>query len=192
MNEQRPAPAPPTNTITTSPSRADLSRRDRTLEAIQAVVSDTDLVALILWGSIGPSSFNAASLVCKAWLSVCRADECVLRSVALYTGALTKGVLMQLLAVTSRHADTLPRESYARLNGGICFLYRKAAIDQILAAGGLSAWRERVRMRGANQGSVKPAYPSYPRLACSTRLVSQQEERLHVRAVRVAYARAVT
>ena len=192
MNRDLRQPPPPTHTMTTSPSKAEWSRRDRTLEAIQTVVSDTDLVALILWGSIGPSSFNAASLVCKAWLSICRADERVLRSVALYTGALTKGVLMQLLAVTSRHADALPRESYARLNGGVCFLYCKAAIDQILAAGGLSAWRERVRMRGANQGCAKPAYLSYSRLACSTRLVAQQEERLHARAVRVAYARAVT
>ena len=58
----------------------------RTRIAIDAVVSDVNLVALILAGSIGPSGFVAASLVCKAWLSVCREDERMLGGLAGYHG----------------------------------------------------------------------------------------------------------
>ena len=62
---------------------------------MDAVVSDEDLVALILSHGIGPASFTAVSLVCKSWLRVCRSDERVLRGVALYQGGLTKGAFMK-------------------------------------------------------------------------------------------------
>ena len=61
-------------------------KRYRASEAVDLVLSHVDLVAHILTGTLGPSTFNAATLVCKAWHSVCRNDERVLRSAALYTG----------------------------------------------------------------------------------------------------------
>ena len=149
----------------------------RTRIAIDAVVSDVDLVALILAGNIGPSGFAAASLVCKAWLSVCREDERVLRGVAAYQGGLTKGVFMKLFAVSSREADALPRAKCLRFGGGHYFLYNADAVDAILAAGGINTWRDRLRHRAANPCIVR--WPS--QLGC-IRQSSQQEERLRAKA----------
>ena len=107
----------------------------RTRIAIDAVVSDVNLVALILAGNIGPSGFAAASMVCKSWLSVCREDERVLRGVAAYQGGLTKCVFMKLFAVSSQEADALQRAKRLRFGGGHYFLYRADAVDAVLAAG---------------------------------------------------------
>ena len=107
-------------------------KRQRTRAAIDAVVSDVDLLALILSQGIGPASFTAASLVCRTWLRVCRSDERVLRGVALYQGGLTKGAFMKLFALTSKEADALPRTSHRRYGGGSYFLYRGDAVDAVL------------------------------------------------------------
>ena len=109
----------------------------RTRIAIDAVVSDVNLVALILAGNVGPSGFVAASLVCKAWLSVCREDERVLRGLAAYHGGLTKGVFVKLFAISSQEADALPRAKHLRFGGGHYFLYRADAVDAVLAVGGI-------------------------------------------------------
>lgn len=146
---------------------------------MDAVVSDDDLVALILSHGIGPASFTAASLVCKSWLRVCRSDERVLRGVALYQGGLTKGAFMKLFAITSKEADGLPRSSHKRLGGGSYFLYRSNAVDAILAAGGIKEWRKRLLFRGENPcivGSMQQ--PNCFRRDCWL------EERLHYRAGR--------
>ena len=141
--------------------------------AIDAVVSDVNLVALILAGNIGPSGFAAASLVCRAWLSVCREEERVVRGVAAYQGGLTKGVFMKLLAVSSQEADALPRAKRLRFFGGHYFLYRVDAVDAVLAAGGIKAWRGRLRVRGKG-----PCIARWPSQQSDVRLSSQQEERL--------------
>eukprot|EP00966_Prymnesium_polylepis_P243614 5633599-Prymnesium_polylepis.1 len=88
-----------------------MSWRRRASGAMDAAVSDDDLVALILSHGIGPASFTAVSLVCKLWLRACRSHERVLRGVALYQGGLTKGAFMKLFAITSKEADGLPRVS---------------------------------------------------------------------------------
>lgn len=121
----------------------DVHKRQRTLAATDAVVSDADLVALILACGVGPYSFAAASLVCRTWSRVCRTDERVLRGAAQYRGGLTKSALMSLFALSSREADALPRAVYARLRGGRYYLYRNDAIDTILANGGMEEWRKR-------------------------------------------------
>ena len=144
---------------------------------MDAVVSDDDLVALILSHGIGPASFVAVSLVCKSWLRVCRSDERVLRGVALYQGGLTKGAFMKLFAISSKEADALPRSTHKRHGGGIYFLYRSDAVDAVLAAGGIKEWRKRVRFRGENPCIVGwPQQPNCFRRAC------WREERHHSRA----------
>ena len=146
--------------------------------AIDAVVSDVDLVALILAGNIGPSGFAAASLVCKAWLSVCREDERVLRGVATYQGGLTKGAFMKLFAITSKEADGLPRSSHKRWGGGSYFHYRGDAVEAVLAGGGIKEWQKRLRFRGEHPCIVGwPQQPDCFHQACL------REERLRTQAV---------
>jgi hypothetical protein len=164
-----------------TPAAAEWHRRRHVREAVLAVVLNSDLVALILRDNIGPSAFQAASLVCKSWLAVCRTHEQVLRGAALYTGAVTKGVLIQLFAISSNEANALPRAQYARkgLGGGHCYLYRANAITAILADGGLPAWRRRLRER-----AEIPRFDAwhFSPLKCSPlniRQHSAQEERLH-------------
>jgi len=144
---------------------------------MDAVVSDEDLVALILSQGIGPASFTAVSLVCKSWLCVCRSDERVLRGVALYQGGLTKGAFMKLFAITSKEADGLPRSSHKRWGGGSYFLYRGDAVDAVLAAGGIKEWQKRIHFRGEHPCIVGwPQQPDCFRQACL------QEERLRTQA----------
>ena len=154
----------------------DEGTKRRASVAVEAVVSDTDLVALILATGIGPTSFLAAGLVCKAWLRVCRTEERILRGAALYQGALTKGALMKLFAIPSKVADELPRSSHKRYGGGRYFLYREDAINAVLAAGGMKAWQKRLRSRGEH-ACVVGWRPRPERSFC-------QEERLHARAVK--------
>ena len=154
-----------------------MSWRRRASGAMDAVVSDEDLVALILSQGIGPASFTAVSLVCKSWLRVCRSDERVLRGVALYQGGLTKGAFMKLFAITSKEADGLPRSSHKRCGGGSYFLYRGDAVDAVLAAGGIKEWQKRLRFRGEHPCIVGwPQQPDCFRQACL------REERLRTQA----------
>jgi hypothetical protein len=142
--------------------KASFPHRQRTLAVIEAVLSDTDLVASILTSALGPSGFDAACLVCKTWLNACRSDERVLRGVALYQGGLTKSAFMKLFAVT--------------YGGGSYYLYRKDAVDAILANGGLKTWQRRLRLRAEN-----PAIYVWPsQRSCPLRKFLR-EERLHAR-----------
>lgn len=157
------------------------TRRERTRAVVAAVVQDVDLVGLILAGNIGPSSFTVASQVCKTWLSVCRADERVLRGVAMYQGGLTKGAFMKLFAMSSREADLLPHSTHKRLGGGSYCLYRSDAVDAALAAGGIKQWRGRLAFRAANPCIVGIPLQRVPdRCHHNFRL----EERLHAEALR--------
>ena len=108
---------------------------------VSDVVSNKDLVATILKDNIGPTTFADASLVCKTWLSVCRSNEHVLRGVAQYQGGLTKGVFMNLFAVSSLEADALPRTSHKRFGGGSYYLYGKDAVNTVLKTDGMEKWR---------------------------------------------------
>ena len=157
----------------------DVKKLQRALEAINAVVSDADLVALILACGIGPTSFAAASLVCRTWAYVCRTDERVLRGAAQYQGGLTKSAIMRLFALSSQQADALPRAMYARFRGGMYYQYRSDAIDTILAIGGMEEWRKRRSRRTEQPAHVYGVQFSSPSL-CLHRAF-EQEQRLHAR-----------
>jgi hypothetical protein len=167
-----------------APDRAQpsmLSDRPRRVSMTVAhVVSDPDLVCLILRGNVGVSAFGSASLVCKVWLHVCRSDMRLLRGVALYTDGLTKGAFMKLFAVSSSAADALPRTTHKRYGGGNYFLYRQDAVDAILADGGMASWHHRMRTRAASSQFV--VWPFRPAQPPSVRGTSGQEERLRARA----------
>ena len=146
------------------------------LSAMTDVVSDPDLISLILIGNVGPSTFATASLVSKAWRGVCMSDERIVRSIAWYQGGLTKGVFTKLFALSSSSADILPRTSHRRYAGGIYFLYHETAVDAVLKAGGVERWRERLRLQ-ADRPRARRCLQNYR----SMHSVFQQEERLHLR-----------
>lgn len=155
-----------------------LAKRRRREAVTAEVLSNTDLVACILQFNVGLSTFASASAVSRAWLQACRSDEGVLRSVALYQGGLTKAALMRLFALPSHDADALPRTSHARHGGGRFFLYREPAVDALLGAAGMEAWRCRLRARTQSQGSPSLMRPLRPRYS-PRRAPWQEEDRLH-------------
>ena len=162
----------------TTSYRAYIARRQRRVAVMNEALSNPDIVACILRDNVGPSTFAAASEVSRVWLGVCRSDKTVLRAVALFQGGLTKGKLTHLFAITGREADALPHEQHA-CRGGRCtyYLYSAPAIDTLLGADGVAAWRRRLRARAESQWSpfvLWPPPPSPPR-----RAHWQEEERLH-------------
>ena len=144
--------------------------------AVHAVLSSPDLLGLVL-GCVGPVTFACARRVCKAWLDVCSTDERVLRSVALYSGGLTKSTFTRLFAVSGPEADTLPRSTYRRAAGGKYFLYGADAVDTVLADGGLARRRGRLQLCAPARPSLGPAL-LFPK---SARRAFKREERLHAR-----------
>ena len=153
------------------------SKRVGVSAAVGDVVANADMIAVILAGNIGPLTFEAASLVCKTWLSVCRTDERILRGATSYQGGMTKGALMKLFAIASQEADALPRTSHKRYGGGSYFLYRKDAIDALLAKDGFETWQKRLNVRG--QTPSKHSLSMYRNE--SRQRNPQQEERLRSR-----------
>lgn len=155
--------------------RAYVARRQRRVAVINEALSNPDIVACILRGNVGPSTFAVASEVSRVWLGVCRSDETVLRAVALFQGGLTKAKLIHLFA--TREVDALPRTQHALARGGAYYLYRAPAIDMLLGADGMSAWRRRMRERADSPWCpfmLWPPPPPPPR-----RAPCQEEERLH-------------
>ena len=162
-----------------TPMDAQLARQRRREAAWDAVFTNTDLVAHILRGHIGPSTLAAVSEVCHAWRAVCRTDERLLRSVALYQGGMTKAKLVHLFALPSRQANALPHSMHARKGGGLYLLFHAPAIDELLGPAGMQAWRQRLQSRAMSPWNywTPPAPP--PR-----RTPWQEEERLHRLAAR--------
>jgi len=158
--------------------RAYIARRQRRVAVMNEALSNPDIVACILRDNVGPYTFAAASGVSRVWLEVCRTDKTVLRSVATYQGALTKHKLTHLFAISGCKAETLPHEHGARRGGQhIYHLYSAPAVDMLLAADGMAAWRRRLRDRAESRFSplvLWPPPPSPPR-----RAPWQEEERLH-------------
>ena len=48
--------------------------------AVDAVLQNRELVAMIFRGNTGPATFNALACVCRTWRTVCHEDEDVLRA----------------------------------------------------------------------------------------------------------------
>ena len=131
--------------------------RDR-WAAGDAVLSNPDLVATILSGTIGPSTYFAATLVNKAWRDACRANETLLRLVALYQGGLTRTMFTRLFALTPREATEVPHTTHRRAAGGTYYLYGSEAVDCVLGPGGVAKWRERLETQRLERRPVEARY----------------------------------
>ena len=143
-----------------------------TCVAGEAVLSNPDLVAHVLMGTIGPSTYFAASLVSKAWHAACRADETLLRLVALYQGGLTRTLFRRLFVLTHDEVKALPHAVRRRPLVGPYYIYGEAAVQRVLADDGFTRWRKRL------------AQPPRPRWRAPTQSW-ELEDRMHRRALRL-------
>ena len=153
------------------------NKRMRVRAVMESVLADADLVGVILGGNVGPTTFAAASCVCRTWAAVCKTDERVVRGAAIYTGGLTKSALMKLFVIFSQEADALPRSTHKRFGGGTYYLYKIDAIDTLLANKGMEEWRRRLHDRGR-----RPRIVQWPTEPVCLRHTFQQEEWLHAQA----------
>lgn len=158
-------------------ARAWCAKRQRTWAVANAALCNSDLVACILRGNVGPSTFAVASEVSKAWLAACREDPTVLRAVAHYQGGLTKSKLIHLFAITGRKIEDLPHTTHARRGGGTYSLYCGPAIDKLLSNDGAAAWRLRLQARAQSPWPLSVLWPPPPRPP--RRAHWQEEARLH-------------
>ena len=109
-----------------------LARRKRRVAVTNEALSNRDILAYVLRGNVGPSTFAAVSEVCRAWRAVCRSDATVVRAVALYQGGLTMAKLTHLFAITQNQAKGLPHAAHARYGGGAYYLFSAPAVDALL------------------------------------------------------------
>ena len=121
----------------------------RTLAAYDAVMSDADLVALILsMSALSPGAFVAFQRVCRVWRHACQTHEGLLLGAALGRPFMTKSDFMGLFALESWEADTYPHGKRARYPSGFMFMYgRDAALSVLGSIGGMQGWRRRLEQR---------------------------------------------
>ena len=136
-----------------------IASRKRRVAVTNEALSNPDILACILRGHVGPSTFAAVSEVCHAWRAVCRSNATVVRAVALYQGGLTMAKLMHLFAITQNQAKGLPHAAHARCDGGTYYLYSAPAVDALLCPSGMEAWRLRLHARAEASGSPFKLWP---------------------------------
>ena len=125
--------------------KSHIARRKRRVAVTNEALSNPDILAYILRGNVGPSTFAAVSEVCRAWRAVCRSDVTVVRAVALYQGGLTMAKLTHLFAITQNQAKGLPHTTHARYDGGTYYVFSAPAIEALLSPSGMEAWRLRLK-----------------------------------------------
>ena len=140
---------------------------------------DDDLIALILRNNIGLWTFVQCSAVCKRLYEICRSDESILVSAALYTGGLTRTNFMGLFAFSPYECKRFPSTATERSwDVGIYHLYRGDAIEKaVRAVGGVAGWRTRIASRRSVPS--KPRLPAWKPSGKRMRRQWELEEDLH-------------
>lgn len=103
------------------------SDRQRVGALAEEVFASPDLVEQIMHGNVGPSTFVAMSRVNRTAHEVCRSSAPLLRTVALYSGALTKAAFCGLFGLSSADAAKLPHTRRGRAH-----LYGELAVELAL------------------------------------------------------------
>jgi hypothetical protein len=103
-----------------------------------------ELVAYMLTGRVGPSTYALAQRVCKAWRTACD-DVRVLEAAINYCGEFTRTQFRGVLHLTYEEACTwchITRRN--TVSGGPCYVYSSViAIEALHALGGLAGLRAR-------------------------------------------------
>jgi hypothetical protein len=140
-----------------------------------------ELVALILTGNVGVSTFVQASMVSKTWRAACRENEPLLRAVALYTAGLTTTHFCGLFGLTTKEACQFAHEWRGGLGGGSYRLFGGGAVLTVMKCmGGLAGWRTRIARAPAAR-ATPPLSTGGARICGNKRLRQWQlEERYRV------------
>ena len=103
-----------------------------------------ELVAYMLTGRVGPSTYALAQRVCKAWRTACD-DVRVLEAAINYCGELTRTQFRGVLHLTSEESCLwchITRRN--TVSGGPCYVYSSVTtIKALRALGGLAGLRAR-------------------------------------------------
>jgi len=106
-----------------------------------------ELVAFILHGHVGISTYVAARQVCKTWASACF-DEQLLIAVAAYTDEVTRTQLRGLLRLTQWQAERLPHAKEFKAHRQELCLYTCRTFTRALREnGGITTISDRPRYR---------------------------------------------
>jgi hypothetical protein len=102
----------------------------------------SDLVARILSGNVGASTFAQACMVSRTWREACTRDEALLRAVALYSGGLTKSAFGGLFALYPDELRALSHTKHAKRGSSqMYYMFAAAAVDEALCMlGGVQGW----------------------------------------------------
>lgn len=104
----------------------DVLRPPRVLA--EHVLCDGDLLACILSGNVGLSTYMMVRQVNKATCDICSENKALLRAVALHDGALNKRQFVGLFSLNYQEGGRYPHEIKGRRH-----IFGAAAIDQALA-----------------------------------------------------------
>lgn len=135
------------------------ARGETRLLAMGSVFENGDLVALVVT-NLRPACYVSAGRVCRLWRGVCRRDASLAITAAKAAACLTKRVLMGLLALSSGEADSLPRETHPRRDGGVMYVYPSYVVDEawVRFIGSGDAWRARLVERSRRQRSIERSF----------------------------------
>ena len=101
-----------------------------------------EIVAFILQGRVGLSTYIAARQVCKTWASACLDDE-LLVSAAEYTGVVTRAQLRGLLHLSQWQATSIPHTVQFNAHGHLD-IYKEVDFTRALTTmGGIATIADR-------------------------------------------------
>ena len=142
---------------------------------------DDDLIAYTIRNNVGLSTFVQLSAVCKRLHHICRSDESLLVSAALYTGGLTRTHFMGLFALSPHECKKFPHRIVNRVwYSGTYTMYGEDAVHlAVQSVGGVSGWSRRIAASATHCVSLQPQRPK-PFRHFTERRQWKLEEDLHM------------
>ena len=124
---------------------------------------DDEIAAYIVRNNVGLFTYVQLTAVCKRLRHICRSDESLLVSVALYAGGLTRKHFKGLFALSLHECKKFPHEMMdSAWQVGTHAVYGEDAVHMaVRAVGGVAGWRARVAAR-AQHAVVAPPPPQWP------------------------------
>ena len=137
------------------------------------IFSNPDLVERIVANNLGIISFQSLSMVNKATLAACRSSATLLKSVALFTGAVTKTQLQCLFGVSNDEVKALRSERYNTTHANYSLFYEDA-IDAVIEKYGDDAVDKINASRKEVMKTWKPP-SSRPRLTNVSKIAKRED-----------------
>ena len=126
------------------------------------VFGSEDVLALILAyaSHAHPWTLVSAGRVSKTWHATCMRDGSLALAATRSVPRLTKNVLMGMLCLSSKEADSIPRRVAARRSGGVVYEYDNTMVHEIWAQfiESTENWRDRIAARARRQRGIELAF----------------------------------